>query len=300
MAGVTLSVARGETLCIVGESGCGKSILARTIMGLLPPQAAVARESAITFKGRDLRSLSGKPLRDMIGRYMAMVFQDPQSSLNPVLKVGHQIMEVLQHHLRLNRQTARRKSIELLYQVGIPMAEERAAQYPHQLSGGMQQRVAIAIALACGPSLLIADEPTTALDATVQADILDLLADLQATQRMAMILISHDLAVVAGRTDTTVVMYAGRVVEQAPTRHLFNTPHMPYTQALMDAMPRLSDAVHTELKSIPGQPPDPFHPLPGCPFAPRCRRVRTRCRDARPPLIGQNDHHFACWFPLQT
>jgi peptide/nickel transport system ATP-binding protein len=222
------------------------------------------------------------------------------TSLNPVLTIGTQIIEMLQAHLGMDAGAAARRGAELLAAVGIPAPEQRLRQYPHQLSGGMRQRVAIAIALSCEPKLLVADEPTTALDVTVQAQILDLLAREQRRRQMAMILITHDLGVVAGRTDEVAVMYAGRVVERAPTARLFANMRMPYTQALLAAIPRLDTAPHTLLPAIAGRPPDPTRPLPGCSFAPRCAHVTDRCREAKPPLADPEGTGavYACWHPL--
>jgi peptide/nickel transport system ATP-binding protein len=231
---------------------------------------------------------------------IALVSQHPITSLNPVLTIGTQIVETLQAHFDSNASQARAKAIELLSSVGIPAPAERLGQYPHQLSGGMRQRVAIAIALSCEPRLLIADEPTTALDVTVQAQILELLAREQRRRQMAMILITHDLGVVAGRTDEVAVMYAGRVVERASTRRLFKSMRMPYTEALLAAIPKVDAAPHTPLAAISGRPPDPTRPVPGCAFAPRCRWAIERCARERPPLTDPEEagHWFACWNPI--
>jgi peptide/nickel transport system ATP-binding protein len=298
--GISFTVAPGETLGLVGESGCGKSMLARAIMGLLPRGAAVSQGAVIGFQGRDLLTLSPKALRRIIGKEMAMIFQDPMTSLNPVMKAGRQIAEVAVHHLSIDKHTARERALTLLREVGISMPERRYHHYPHQLSGGLRQRVAIAIALACEPKLLIADEPTTALDVTVQAEILDLLAALQEQKGMAMMLITHDLGVMAGRTHATAVMYAGKIVEMAMTSRLFNHTAMPYTRALMDAVPRLADPPHTQLKAIAGQPPNLIDPPAGCRFAPRCGRALPRCKQEAPGLkrIDGQPHWFACWNPL--
>jgi peptide/nickel transport system ATP-binding protein len=245
-------------------------------------------------------SLEREALRRLRGPELAVVFQDPMTSLNPVLTIGTQIVETLQAHLAMEGRVAFRRGVELLAAVGIPAPEQRMRQYPHQLSGGMRQRVAIAIALSCEPRLLVADEPTTALDVTVQAQILDLLAREQQRRHMAMILITHDLGVVAGRTDEVAVMYAGRIVERAPTARLFAGMRMPYTEALLAAIPKLDAAPHTPLPAIPGRPPDPTRPLPGCSFAPRCRYADDLCLHSKPAL--QDPHNvgarFACWHPL--
>ena len=298
--GVSLSLAAGTTLGLVGESGCGKSMLARAIMRILPRDAEVGPRAAVSFQGQNLLRLPAKGMRQLRGRDLAMIFQDPMTTLNPVITVGRQVSEVLRHHLRLGRSDAHRQAVGLLRRVGVPMAERRCDQYPHQLSGGLRQRVAVAIALACEPRLLIADEPTTALDVTVQAEILNLLARLQEHNQMAMILISHDLGVVAGRSHETAVMYAGRIVEQAPTHTLFKSMRMPYTRALMAAIPRLCDPPHTRLKAIGGHPPNLIDLPSGCRFASRCRYVQSRCERREPPLAAMDPdgHRCACWYPL--
>lgn len=299
--GVSLALERGKTLALVGESGSGKSMLCRAILGLLPGRAILSPEGRISFAGMELGTLAKKELARVLGREIGIVLQNPLSSLNPVQKIGWQIAEPMLYHLGLSRAKARERSEELLRAVGIPQPEERLACYPHQLSGGMRQRVAIAIALACDPQLLIADEPTTALDVTVQAEILNLLSRLQQERNMAMILVTHDLGVVAGRAHETAVMYAGRIVEQAPTPQLFDQMRMPYTRALFNAIPRLDDPPHKALKAIDGQPPDLSATCAGCPFAPRCPRVQERCRVEKPPLVCDEDesHRYACWFPYK-
>jgi peptide/nickel transport system ATP-binding protein len=295
---VDLSLAPGRTLGVVGESGCGKTMLSRAILQLLPKRARLT--GRVMLGGRDLAALPAEALRRLRGPELAVVFQDPMTSLNPVLTIGTQIIETLQAHLGMDAAAAAARSAELLAAVGIPAPAQRLRQYPHQLSGGMRQRVAIAIALSCEPKLLIADEPTTALDVTVQAQILDLLAREQQRRHMAMILITHDLGVVAGRTDEVAVMYAGRIVERAPTLKLFAQMRMPYTEALLAAIPKLDSPPHTPLPAIAGRPPDPTRPLPGCSFAPRCRYADGRCRVLKPPLADPERAGalYACWHPL--
>ena len=254
------------------------------------------------FDGQDLVSLDREKLRKLRGRSLAVVFQDPMTSLNPVLTIGTQLIETLQEHLELDMAAAKKRSVELLAAVGIPAPEQRLQQYPHQLSGGMRQRVAIAIALSCEPKLLIADEPTTALDVTIQAQILDLLAREQRRRHMAMILITHDLGVVAGRTDEVAVMYAGRVVERAPTPALFKKMRMPYTEALLAAIPKIDAAPHTVLPAISGRPPDPTRPIKGCSFSPRCRYAWAAAMARSRELTAAETpaHQFACFHPIET
>jgi peptide/nickel transport system ATP-binding protein len=295
---VDLKVGAGRTLGVVGESGCGKTMLSRAILQLLPKKAKLS--GRVMFDGQDLVGLAPERLRKLRGLSLAVVFQDPMTSLNPVLTIGTQLIETLQEHLELDGHAAKQRSAELLAAVGIPAPEQRLMQYPHQLSGGMRQRVAIAIALSCEPKLLIADEPTTALDVTVQAQILDLLAREQRRRHMAMILITHDLGVVAGRTDDVAVMYAGRVVERAPTPDLFKKMRMPYTEALLAAIPKIDAAPHTLLPAISGRPPDPTRPIKGCSFSPRCRYAAGRCFVEKPPLSEAESpaHQYACFHPI--
>jgi len=297
--GVSFTLERGKTLGIVGESGSGKSVLSRSIMGLLPKRNLV-RTGKVFFESRDISGASTKEMRHVWGAEMAMVFQDPMTSLNPVVRIGRQLTEGLRLHLGMNRETAAATAERLLSEVGIPEPRRRLEEYPHQLSGGMRQRVTIAIALACGPALLFADEPTTALDVTVQAQILDLLAAEQRDRNMSMILVTHDLGVVAGRTNDIVVMYAGKVVEKAPTRRLFANMKMPYTEALVKSIPKLEEPSHTRLEAIGGRPPDLIAPPPGCRFAPRCPYARERCHAEEPPLVEAEspDHLYACWYPV--
>ena len=298
--GVSFQLGPGDTLGIVGESGSGKSVLARTIMRLTPPHAWTQGE--VTFQGRDLRSLPREDARSLWGRQISMVFQDPSTALNPVVRVGRAIMEVLQLHLGLSGEEARARAVELLRMVGISEPERRLRSYPHELSGGMRQRVCIALAIACSPRLLFADEPTTALDVTIQRQILDLLTSLQANEGMAMVLVSHDLGVVAGRTDRILVMYAGQVVESAPTAALFTQTRHPYTASLLAAIPRLEHPSHTPLTAIRGRPADLIDPKPGCRFAPRCRHAQPRCLHEDPPVSPSEapGHAFRCFYPAGT
>ena len=299
--GVTFTLDEGQTLGVVGESGSGKSVLARSIMGLLP-KYNVIREGSVRFEGEELTAKTNKQLRKLWGTGMSMIFQDPMTSLNPVLKIGRQITEGLMLHFDFRKQQAMEAAEELLRSVGIPEPARRLGEYPHQLSGGMRQRVVIAIALSCGPKLLFADEPTTALDVTVQAQILNLLAKQQSERRMAVVLVTHDLGVVAGRTDDIIVMYAGQAVEKASTTQLFANMRHPYTEALFKSIPKLSNPSHTRLDAIPGRPPNLITPPPGCRFAPRCPYAQQKCHDEMPPLITDpNDanHQYRCWFPVQ-
>ena len=269
--GVSIAVERGKTLGIVGESGCGKSVTALSIMGLLPPSGRIVSGS-IRFDGRELTRMSQRELEDIRGRQIAMIFQDPMTSLNPTLTIGTQIMETMQRHLDLSRDAARKRAIELLEEVHIPNARQRLDDYPHRYSGGMRQRVMISIALSCNPKLLIADEPTTALDVTVQAGILDLLEELREQHQMSMIIITHDMGVVAEAADDIAVMYAGQIVEQTSAEELFDHPEHPYTEALLGALPQLEGerVRQGRLTAIPGRPPDLLDPPPACRFAPRC------------------------------
>ncbi|CAB4783239.1 MAG: ATP-binding cassette domain-containing protein [Actinobacteria bacterium] len=294
---VSFVLERGKTLGVVGESGSGKTVLSRSVMGLLPKRNVI-REGHVLYEGTDVIGYDEKQMSHVWGAEMAMVFQDPMTSLNPVMKIGKQITESLRHHLGVDKDEATATATALLRQVGIPEPERRLSEYPHQLSGGMRQRVTIAIALACGPKILFADEPTTALDVTVQAQILDLLDDLQRDRHMAMILVSHDLGVVASRTDEIMVMYGGKVVEQAATSELFRNVRMPYTEALLRSIPRIESPSHTRLEAIPGRPPNLLSPPNGCNFAPRCRYVQERCLVEEPPLEIENGHAWRCWYPV--
>ncbi len=296
--GVSLTLDQGKTLGIVGESGSGKTVLSRAIMGLLP-RASTTQTGSVRYDGTEILNAPNADLRKLWSTHIAMVFQDPMTSLNPVQRIGHQITEPLRIHLDVSKSEAKETALSLLMQVGIPSPVERYDAYPGQLSGGMRQRVMIAIALACAPRLLMADEPTTGLDVTVQAQILDLLGQLQHDRDMAMILVTHDLGVVATRTDEIIVMYAGNVVERAPTNVLFKSMAMPYTEALLESMPRIANPSHTRLTAIEGRPPDLLHPPTGCPFAPRCPYAQDKCRSEKPPLLEATPgHSYACWFPL--
>jgi oligopeptide/dipeptide ABC transporter ATP-binding protein len=295
--GVGFRVEAGRTLAIVGESGCGKTATALALMGLLPKGARAAGE--VRFEGRDLLSLAPRALAELRGDRLAMIFQEPMTSLNPALDLGTQIGEVLVRHRRLGWKRARREAVELLRQVGIPAPERRVADYPHRLSGGMRQRAMIAMALACGPSLLIADEPTTALDVTVEAGILDLIRRLRDERGMALILITHDLGVVADIADEVAVMYAGRIVETAPAARLFALPQHPYTIGLLGAAPRL-DAPARHLAVIEGMVPNPRALPEGCRFRPRCPFAAAECHRPPPLMATGPGHHAACWrVPLE-
>jgi oligopeptide/dipeptide ABC transporter ATP-binding protein len=294
--GVSYSVYAGQTLAIVGESGSGKTVSCRAVIGLLPPSAVVT--GSARFQDAELIGLTDDQLRPHRGADVAMVFQDPARSLNPTMRIGAQIAEAVRAHQPLSRPEARARAVELLRLVHMPLPERRCADYPHQLSGGMRQRVMIAIALACRPKLLIADEATTALDVTTQAQIMELLLELQAELGMALMLISHDLGLAASYADEVIVMYAGRIVEQAPASRLFGHVRMPYTQALLEAIPRLERPAHSLLPVVGGRPPDGALPL-GCSFAPRCRWAADDCRDAAPPLAEHEPgHRWACWHPV--
>ena len=298
---VSFSVRQGETFGIVGESGSGKSILARSLIQLLPTNVALRAGGRVVFDGRDLLALKEKDMRLVRGRDIAMIFQDPLTSLNPVLPIGRQIVQVLRNHTDLSVRAARERAVELLSEVGIPAPRQRVDEYAHRMSGGMRQRVVIAIALACNPRLLIADEPTTALDVTVQAQILDLLRRLQERHAMALILITHNFGVVAEMCDRVGVMYAGRMVEQGDVRTLLAKPKMQYTRALLDSIPREELPRHTRLQVINGQPPDLTKRVQGCPFAPRCPDRLDRCDDVAPELtIVGDDHQFRCWNPVRA
>jgi oligopeptide/dipeptide ABC transporter ATP-binding protein len=295
--GVSFDVSAGETLGIVGESGCGKSVSALSLLGILPRAGHVTGGTA-RFEGVDLLQLKDRQLRKIRGREIAMIFQDPMTSLNPVLTIGRQIREALETHFGMNRKEAKARAAELLDQVGIPSARVRLSDYPHQFSGGMRQRAMIAMALACEPKLLIADEPTTALDVTIQAQILDLLRSLVADRDTALILITHDLGVVAGMCERVNVMYAGMLMESGSADQVFDTPRHPYTLGLLQSVPRL-DVSHGRLRPIAGAPRDMLGPPTACPFAPRCTYEVAQSREQVPALVELERGHFvACFNPV--
>ena len=294
---VSIELQEGESLGVVGESGSGKTVLSRSIMGLLPSTAT--RTGKITFQGEVISELPKDKVRDLWGTGMAMVFQDPMTALNPVRRIGDQLTESLTVRLGMSKKDAKVRAIELLERVRIPDPKSMMRKFPYQLSGGMRQRIRIAIAVSCKPEMLFADEPTTALDVTVQAQVLELITELRKEFNMAMILVTHDLGVVAGHTDKIAVMYAGDVVEYAPTRELFANMKMPYTEALLKSIPRLETPTGTRLPVIEGRLPDPTKNEPGCPFANRCTYVTDKCRAEKPPLTdGGNGHFYRCWFPI--
>jgi len=292
--GVSFEVREGETLGIVGESGCGKSVTAFSIMRLIPSPPGKIVEGAVRLRGRDLLGISDNEMRLLRGNQISMIFQEPMTALNPVYTVGDQIMEAVRLHQKVGRREARKRAVEMLEHVGIPSPEQRVGEYPHQLSGGMRQRVMIAMALSCNPSILIADEPTTALDVTIQAQILDLLKKLQREMGMAIILITHDLGVIAETADNVAVMYAGRVVEQAPVNELFANPQHPYTIGLLESIPKAHERKE-RLAVIPGTVPPPTAFPQGCAFHPRCPFIVDECRREIPPLESSTrDHLVRC------
>jgi oligopeptide transport system ATP-binding protein len=299
--GVSFNLNEGETLGIVGESGSGKSVTALSIMRLIPWPPGKIVNGEIIYKGDDLLKYSNEEMRHIRGREISMIFQDPMTSLNPVMTVGKQIGEMLRLHLGMTQKQARSRTIELLKMVGIPSAEQRLDAYPHQFSGGMRQRVMIAMALSCDPRLLIADEPTTALDVTIQAQILEIIKRLKSELNTAVIFITHDLGVVAGLCDRVVVMYGGRIMEESPTAALYKDPRHPYTLGLLKSVPRLDEERKERLEPIPGMPPDLVNPIPGCPFYPRCTYREEYHRDNMPPLrdVGPG-HQVACFIDVRT
>ena len=292
--GVSFNVRRGEAVGIVGESGSGKSATMLAALRLHPPGAAHVTASRLELEGRDVLAMPERALRDLRGRFAAMIFQDPLTALNPLLTAVAQVAEVLVRHRGLGRRQARDEAIRLLEQVGIRDAAARASQYPHEFSGGMRQRVMIAAALAGDPSLLIADEPTTALDVTVQAELTRLIRGLQRERGMGLVWVTHDLALMAGVVDRVIVMYAGRIMETAPVERLYAAPRHPYTRALLDSLPRLDQARGSRGRTLAGQPPDLSAPSAGCVFAPRCPRRFARCGEA-PPMLAAGDTRAACW-----
>jgi oligopeptide transport system ATP-binding protein len=302
--GVSYELRAGDTLGIVGESGSGKTVAALSLMRLLPRGKRTIVEGTVVLDGVDVTKLSSREIRRLRGKDFAMIFQDPLTSLNPALTIERQLTEALLEHEEIDRSEARERATQLLEVVGIPDADDRLYDYPHRFSGGMRQRVMVAMALACDPKLIIADEPTTALDVTIQAQVLDLLKRTVSERQAALILITHDLGVVAGMCRRVLVMYGGIVVEEAETTELFRAPKHPYTAALMGSVPRLDVPRDEELVTIKGQPPDSIHPPSGCPFAPRCSRVEEDCLTVVPPIeeVGTSaaPHRVACFHPLET
>ena len=296
--GVSLSIRKGDSVGIVGESGSGKTVMSRAAMGLLRGRK-VHRSGSVKIEGEELLTLSNEQIRDFWGLRIAMIFQDPMTALNPVRKVGSQFSESLVKRMNMGKDEAAKRTLELLALVKMPEPEKAIQKYPHQLSGGMRQRVMIAMAIACEPELLFADEPTTALDVTVQAQVLELLSELRERLGMAMVIVTHDLGVVAGHTDKIAVMYGGEIVEMASTPDLFANTKMPYTEALMESIPRLDRKSGDRLPTIPGSPPDPIAARTGCGFAPRCRYATDKCRTEHPELTDAgNGHMYRCFFPI--
>src|ERR1044072_9065170 len=299
--GMDFELKRGETLGIVGESGSGKSVTNLSVIRLIPDPPGKIVSGEIVFDGQDILALPIDEVRKIRGKRIAMIFQDPMTSLNPFMRISKQLMELTRLHLGYSKDQAYEHAIKMLETVGIPDARSRVDNYPHEFSGGMRQRVMIAMALSCDPELLIADEPTTALDVTIQAQILELIKDLKARMGTSVILITHDLGVVAGMTDKIIVMYAGKVFEQAPTRELFATPANPYTKGLLKSVPDPAHEQGKELYQIPGLPPDVAHLPPGCPFAPRCYRAEEICTREFPPFVQINEgHHSLCHFAAEV
>jgi dipeptide transport system ATP-binding protein len=295
LRGVTFDLYKGETLAIVGESGCGKSVTANTIMGLIPQPPGKIKNGKVLFKNQNLVKMSKSRLRKVQGVDISMIFQDPMTALNPTLQVGEQLTEGLRTHQKVSKATAYTRAIEMLNLVGIPNPKERMKQYPHQFSGGMRQRIVIAIALICEPELLIADEPTTALDVTIQAQILELFEEIQEKMGVSIILITHDLGVVAKIADRIAVMYAGKIIETGDKREIFYTPQHPYTKGLLNSVPRL-DLAEEELQPIEGTPPDLFSPPKGCPFTARCAFAMEVCGEVYPVSTAISDTHVVdCW-----
>jgi oligopeptide transport system ATP-binding protein len=299
--GVSFGLKEGETLGVVGESGCGKSVTMLSVLGLIPSPPGKVTAGEAFFLGKDLLKMPNEEIRQVRGGQIAMIFQDPMTSLNPVLTIGRQLEEPLMLHLGMTKEQARSRSVELLEMVGIPGAKDRLKDFPHQFSGGMRQRVMIAMALSCNPQILIADEPTTALDVTIQAQIMDLVKRLRDELGMAIIWITHDLGVVAGIAHRVVVMYGGYLIEEASVQTLFVKPTHPYTVGLLGSLPRVDEMEHARLFSIEGQPPVLYRIPTACPFAPRCRWVVERCWKENPPLESIADgHRVACWVDITT
>lgn len=297
--GISYYLKKAETLAVVGESGCGKSVSMLSILGLIPKPPGEIKNGKALFKGNDLLQMNEAELEKIRGKEIAMIFQDPMTSLNPVLTIGKQISEAIRTHFNIDQEQANQRTIELLEWVGIPDAKKRLGDYPHQFSGGMRQRVMIAMALSCEPSLLIADEPTTALDVTIQAQIVDLVKRLREQLGMAIIWITHDLGVVAGLADRVIVMYAGFIVEEAKVDDIYENPIHPYTNALLNALPRVDRRREKRLKSIPGAPPNLLVEPHGCPFSPRCEFMIDRCIVENPSLVSLNEQHWvACWVDI--
>jgi oligopeptide transport system ATP-binding protein len=299
--GVSFDLAPGETLSIVGESGSGKTVTNLALLGLIPQPPGIIAGGQALYRGQDLLKLNIAQLSKIRGKQIAMIFQDPMTALNPFLTVGEQLTEVTRLHLKHSAQQARKHAVEMLAKVGIPSPDRRIDDYPHQFSGGMRQRVMIAMALSCQPDVLIADEPTTALDVTIQAQMLELIKELQTTQGTAVILITHSLGVVASVCDRVIVMYAGQIAEEARVGPLFEQPQHPYTLGLMQSIPRWDAPTHEPLKAIAGQPPDMLHPPGGCPFHPRCPFVLDKCKTEMPPLERAiHGGRKACWAKVDT
>jgi oligopeptide/dipeptide ABC transporter ATP-binding protein len=294
--GVDFQLERGRTLVVVGESGSGKSVTARSTIGLLPSSATAT--GSIQFDGQELIGLPEKGWRQLRGSQFGIVFQDPTRALNPTMRVGNQVAEGIRRHFQLSRADAMSRALEVLSLVGIPEPRLRAREYPHQLSGGMRQRIMMAIAISCDPKVLIADEPTTALDVTIQEQIMELLRDLQREFDLAMLLITHDMGLAFSYGDEIAVMYAGRIVERALAKELRHGVRMPYTKGLLDSVPHINDVPHSAFRALSGRPPDPATLPSGCAFSPRCFRSAERCEVEQPPLGGSPEHSYECWYPL--